>query len=103
MSGFPQPLSRIAPRDCFVAALLAMADLAAAALEERLRQFDFGLVIPAQAGIQGQPLCRCPWTPASAGVTRWDGSPGEQLRRQPSALGDGNVGKRCLEPGREFL
>ena len=29
-------------------------------------------VIPAQAGIQGQPLCRYPWTPAFAGGDGWD-------------------------------
>src|SRR5713101_1076376 len=27
-----------------------------------------------ESGNPGQPLCRCPWTPAFAGVTGWDAS-----------------------------
>jgi hypothetical protein len=30
----------------------------------------FDIVIPAQAGIQGERCVGCPWTPAFAGVTR---------------------------------
>src|SRR5204862_434616 len=37
--------------------------------ESHAFRFVLGLVIPAQAGIQGQPLCRVHRTPASAGVT----------------------------------
>src|SRR6266436_7658261 len=39
-----------------------------------LRRKGFGARHSRESGGPGQPLCRCPWTPAFAGMTRWDAS-----------------------------